>query len=158
LLADEPLDAYDARILARINQLYSELDPVPADLVDRLQFAISLDALEVELAELQLSSSELVAARAEPASAVKTLTFSSDSLTTTVNISSDGPDRIRIDGWIAPGGISVVELHQGSVIRQVPADEDGRFVFTDVEHALTRFLIRPQSDDALPVATPAVEI
>ena len=51
-LANEPLDAYDAEVLARINQLYAELDPVPVDLVDRLQFAISLDALEVELAEL----------------------------------------------------------------------------------------------------------
>ena len=157
-LANEPLDAHDARILARIARLYDELDPVPVDLVDRLRFAISLDALEVELAELQLSSGELLAARAEPASAIKTLTFSSDSLTTTVNISSDGPDRIRIDGWIAPGGVSVVELHQGSLVRQVPADEDGRFVFTVVEHALTRFLIRPLSVDAVPVATPAVEI
>ncbi len=157
-LANEPLDAHDARILARIARLYAELDPVPPELVDRLRFAISLDALEVELAELQFSSGELLAARAEPASAVKTLTFSSDSLTTTVNISSDGPDRIRIDGWIAPGGSGVVELHQGSLVRQVPADEDGRFVFTDVEHALTRFLIRPQSVDGLPVATPAVEI
>jgi len=157
-LADEPLDAYDAEVLSRIAQLYAELDPVPDDLVDRLQFAISLDALEVELAELQLGSGELVAARAEAASAVKTLTFTSDSLTTTVNISTDGPDRVRIDGWIAPGGASLVELHQGSLVRQVQADEDGRFVFTDVEHALTRFLIRPQSTDALPVATPAVEI
>ena len=157
-LANEPLDAYDAEVLSRIAQLYSDLDPVPDDLVDRLQFAISLDALEVELAELQLSSGELVTARSEAASAVQTLTFSSDSLTTTVNISFDGPDRVRIDGWIAPAGASLVELHQGSVVRQVSADEDGRFVFTDVEHALTRFLIRPQSADALPVATPAVEI
>lgn len=157
-LADEPLDAYDAGVLHRINQLYEHLDPVPEDLVERLQFAISLDALEVELAELQLGSGELLAARAESTSAVKTLTFTSDSLTTTVNISSDGPDRVRIDGWIAPGGACVVELHQGSQVRQIPADEDGRFVFTDVEHALTRFLIRPESTDALPVATPAVEI
>jgi hypothetical protein len=157
-LANEPLDAYDAGVLYRINQLYEHLDPVPEDLVERLQFAISLDALEVELAELQLGSGELLAARAESTSAVKTLTFTSDSLTTTVNISSDGPDRVRIDGWIAPGGASMVELHQGSQVRQIPADEDGRFVFTDVEHALTRFLIRPESTDALPVATPAVEI
>ena len=157
-LANEPLDAYDADVLSRIHQLYAQLDPVPLDLVDRLQFAISLDALEVELAELQLESGELLAARAEPTSAVQTLTFTSDSITTTVNISSDGPDRVRIDGWIAPGGASVVELHQGRLVRQIPADEDGRFVFTDVEQALPRFLIRPESADALPVATPAVEI
>src|SRR3954454_6830788 len=83
-LANEPLDAYDGEVLTRIKQLYEQLDPVPVDLADRLQFAISLDALEVELAELQLFSGELLAARAEPTSAVKTLTFTSDSFTTTV--------------------------------------------------------------------------
>src|SRR4051794_20342744 len=147
-LANEPLDAYDADVLTRINQLYEQLDPVPTDLVDRLQFAISLDALEVELAELQLGAGELLAARAEPTTAVQTLTFSSDSLTTPANISPGGPDGGGIGGWIARAGPGVVEWHRGSRVRQPPADEDGRFVFTDVEHALTRFLIRPESTDA----------
>jgi hypothetical protein len=158
-LALEPLDGADADILDRVARLYSELDPVPDDLVERLQFAISLNALEVELAVLQLSSGEQLAARAEPTSAVKTLTFTSDSLTTTVNISPDGPDRLRIDGWIAPATAAVVELYQGAECWEVSADGDGRFVFADVQHGLTRFLIRAGSDVApLPVATPAVEI
>jgi hypothetical protein len=158
-LAGAPLDASDAIVLSMIADLYSYIDPVPADLVDRLQFSITLDALNAELAELQQLPEAALASRAEQASVVKTLTFTSDSLTTMVAISPDGPDRIRIDGWIAPGAEATVELHQGTLTRQVSADADGRFVFEDVAHGLTRFVVRPAEPAAHPpVMTPAVEI
>lgn len=159
-LASGPLDAHDARILDRVARLYDAVDPVPDDLVDRLRFAITLNALHIEVAELQLVSGESMAARGgEQTSAVKTLTFSSDSLTTMVTISSDGPDRVRIDGWAAPGAGASVELHQGSSSREVSADPDGRFVFNDVEHGLTRFVVRAaDAGGHPPVVTPAVEI
>ena len=41
-----------------------------------------------------------------------------------------------IDGWIAPGGNVTVELRTEEGRRQVVADADGRFVFTDVPHGL----------------------
>ncbi len=159
-LAAQPIDAVDERILGRVGRLYDLVDPVPADLVDRLQFAITLDALQVEIATLQLSGvGELAMRGAEQVNAMKTLTFSSESVTTMVTINPDGPDRVRIDGWAAPGANASVELHQGTTIRQVVADADGRFVFSDVEHGLTRFVIRSAEASAHPpVATPAVEI
>jgi hypothetical protein len=159
-LADAPLDGSDAKVLSMIADLYELLDPVPHDLVERLQFSITLDALNAELAELQqLPEAELAARSSEQASVVKTLTFTSDSLTTMVAISPDGPDRVRIDGWIAPASAVAVELHQGAVVRQVSADADGRFVFDDVEHGLTRFVVRAAQPGAHPpVMTPAVEI
>ena len=126
-----------------IADLYDHIDPVPPDLVDRLQFSITLDALNAELAELQQLPEAALSSRAEQSSIVKTLTFTSDSLTTMISISPDGPDRIRIDGWIAPGAEASVELHQGALTRQVSADADGRFVFEDVAHGLTRFVVRP---------------
>ena len=154
-----PLDASDAIVLGMIADLYSYIDPVPSDLVDRLEFSITLDALNAELAELQQLPEAMLAARAEQASAVKTLTFTSDSLTTMVAISPDGPDRVRIDGWIAPGSEAAVELHQGGLTRQVSADADGRFVFEDVAHGLTRFVVNAADPGAHPpVMTPAVEI
>jgi hypothetical protein len=157
--AGAPLDASDAVVLSKIADLYDYIDPVPADLVDRLQFSITLDALNAELAELQQLPEAALAARGEQTSVVTTLTFTSDSLTTMVAISPDGPDRIRIDGWIAPGAEAVVELHQGALTRQVSADADGRFVFEDVAHGLTRFVVSA-TDPGLhpPVMTPAVEI
>ena len=158
-LAGAPLDGSDAIVLSMIADLYSYLDPVPPDLVDRLQFSITLDALNAELAELQQLPEAALASRAEQTSLVKTLTFTSDSLTTMVAISPDGPDRVRIDGWIAPGAEATVELHQGALTRQVSADADGRFVFEDLAHGLTRFVVRPAEPAAHPpVMTPAVEI
>jgi hypothetical protein len=158
-LAEAPLDGSDAIVLSMIADLYSYIDPVPSDLVDRLEFSITLDALNAELAELQQLPEAALASRAEQASAVKTLTFTSDSLTTMVAISPDGPDRVRIDGWIAPGAQATVELHQGGMNRQVSADADGRFVFEDLAHGLTRFVVRPAEPAAHPpVMTPAVEI
>ncbi|MEO6503871.1 MAG: carboxypeptidase regulatory-like domain-containing protein [Jatrophihabitantaceae bacterium] len=158
-LAGAPLDASDAIVLSMLADLYDLIDPVPSDLVDRLQFSITLDALNAELAELQQMSGPTLAFRGEQASAVNTLTFTSDSLTTLVAISPDGPDRIRIDGWAAPGAGAVVELHQGSLTRRVSADADGRFVFEDVAHGLTRFVVNAADPGAHPpVMTPAVEI
>ena len=159
VLAEEPLDGLDIKILGRVATLFDTLDPVPADLVERLQFGISLDSLEFELAVLELNTGELLTARSDEASPVKSLTFTSDSLTTMVNIAPDGPDRVRIDGWLAPSGAATVELRQGSRNRTEQADADGRFSFTDVEHGLTRFTIRREGgQDRTPVATPAVEI
>jgi hypothetical protein len=80
-------------------------------------------------------------------------------MTTMVSIVASGPDRLRIDGWAAPGAGVSVELRQMDVTRDVVADDDGRFVFDDVPHGLTRFTIRA-ADPAShpPVVTPAVEI
>ncbi|MEO6702258.1 MAG: carboxypeptidase regulatory-like domain-containing protein [Jatrophihabitantaceae bacterium] len=160
-LAAQPLDARDEQILTGVARLFERVDPVPDDLVERLQFAITLDALQFEIAQLQLMPQAEMAGRGggEQTSAVKTLTFTSDSLTTMVTISADGPDRVRIDGWAAPGGQASVELNQSGESRQVIADEDGRFVFADVEHGLTRFIVRAADGSAHPpVVTPAVEI
>jgi hypothetical protein len=156
-LAGAPLDATDAIVLSMIADLYELVDPVPSDLVDRLQFSITLDALDAELAELQQQPA--LAFRSEQASVANTLTFASDSLTAMVAISPDGPDRVRIDGWIAPGAEAVVELRQGALVRRVSADADGRFVFEDVAHGLTRFMVSAADPGAHPpVVTPAVEI
>jgi hypothetical protein len=155
--ADEPLDAHDSVVISQIAQLYRQADPVPGGLVERLQFAITLDALNAELAELQ--QMDALASRSTEASEVKTLTFTSDSLTTMVTISAAGPDRVRIDGWAAPGGGARVELRQVANTLVVQADEDGRFVFDEVPHGLTRFVVHvAEATDRPPVITPAIEL
>jgi hypothetical protein len=157
-LEGERLDSHDEVILRQLAALYSAIDPVPDDLADRLQFAITLDALNAELAELQQLPAEAMSRGAET-SEVKTLTFTSDSMTTMVTISAAGTDRVRIDGWVAPGGGVSVELRQVANSLRTEADSDGRFVFDDVAHGLTRFVLRdPASDTRPPVITPAVEI
>ncbi|MCW2539449.1 MAG: hypothetical protein JWN95_1174 [Frankiales bacterium] len=157
--ADQPLDAKDGHVLARMALMYDRMDPVPSDLVERLQFALTLDALKAELAELQLMPAEAMA-RSAGTDAVKTLTFTSDTITTMITIAADGPDRVRIDGWAAPGGGVTVELRQVATKMHTQADADGRFVFDDVPHGMTRFVVRAAGGDDLrqPVITPAVEL
>lgn len=157
-LAGQPLDELDGRLMTEIASLYSVIDPVPTDLVERLKFAMTLDALNAELAELQQLPLEAVGARGIGTSEVKTLTFTSDSLTTMVSIGPAGPDRVRIDGWCAPGAGVQVELRQVDIVQTVSADEDGRFVFEDVPHGLTRFKIQLTDPTHPPVVTPAVEL
>jgi hypothetical protein len=155
-LSEQPLDELDERILHQVARLYDTVDPVPADLVERLQFAISLDSLNAELAELQQLDALSAARGTDEAT---TMTFTSESLTTMVTITEAGPDRVRIDGWCAPGGGAFVELRQVAATLEAVADGDGRFVFDDVSHGLTRFVVRRDgSTSHNPVITPAVEL
>jgi hypothetical protein len=157
-LAEQPLDDVDESVMAAIAALYSSIDPVPADMVDRLTFAMTWDALDAELAELQrMPAGELAGARGSEATEVKTLTFTSESITTMVTISPAGPDRVRIDGWCAPGERVAVELQQVAFTASTQADDDGRFVFDSVPRGLTRLQIRSTTPDRPTVVTPAVE-
>jgi hypothetical protein len=160
-LAGAPMDTTDGVVIQRIAALYEAIDPVPPQLADEVIFMISLDAMNVELAKLVTVSDQLVRARSGTlqASKVKTLRFSSDSLTAMVTISLSGPDRVRIDGWAAPGGGASIEMRQGAASISTQADADGMFVFEDVPHGTTRFVLRPASPDAHPpVVTPEVEV
>ena len=160
-LAAEPIDAADERALRELAELYSVLDPVPAGLVERLQFGVTLDALHAELAQLQRHEPELTGVRAddpEPTEA-QTITFTSDSITTMITITPAGPDTVRLDGWVAPGGGVLIELRTTGSRHSAAADANGRFVFDDVPHGLAQFLIRPpRPDQGHPVITPSIEL
>jgi hypothetical protein len=141
-LAREPLDPSDAALFNAIRALYEESDPVPSGLVERIQFQLTLDALQTEVATLMQSEFSTSGVRSGSATeAVRTVTFSSDSLTTMVTITPQ-PDRsIRIDGWAAPGAGLKVELLLPDGPRQTHADEDGRFVFDSVPPGLAKFVL-----------------
>jgi hypothetical protein len=157
-LADGAIDNQDVALLERLAAMWAAADPVPAGLVDRLEFGVTLDALHAEIAQLQRMDG-LVGARSADTSDVQSVTFTSKSLTTMVTIAPDGPDRVRIDGWIAPGEGVSVELRTADGRRETRADADGRFVFTDVPHGLAQFVLRPPGDPApAPVVTPSIEL
>ena len=130
---------------------------MPDGLVERISFGITLDALEAEVAQL-VRHGELAGARGG-AAAMQTVTFSSGSLTTMVTIGASGPDRVRIDGWAAPGGGVTVELRIADGRRTTIADADGRFVFEDVPRGRAQFLFVPASGAGhASVITPALEL
>ena len=50
--AGGPLDDDDQAILDRLASIYARLDPTPADLDERVSFAIALGGLDAEVARL----------------------------------------------------------------------------------------------------------
>jgi hypothetical protein len=169
-LAAQPIDGQDLAALDRIAALFDRLDPVPEGLVDRIRFSITLDALHAEIAELQRDN-DLVGVRSIGAADTQTVTFTSASLTVMITISPSGADRVRIDGWVAPGGGVQVQLRlaadtaaagadgAAAETRSTTGDPDGRFVFTDVPRGFAQFVVRqPSGVDRPPVVTPSIEL
>jgi hypothetical protein len=152
------IDAQDERVLYQLAGLYDAVDPVPEHLVERIQFAITLDALHAEIAELQLSG-DLSGVRSDGATEVQTVTFTSASLTTMVTITPISTERARIDGWVAPGGGVTVELRGVGENLTTTADADGRFVFDDAPRGLAQFVLRPPAGTTQnAVITPSIEL
>jgi hypothetical protein len=159
-LAAGPLDADDDQVLVAIAEYYAATDPIPPGLTERLQFAITLDALHAEVAELQRFGADAVGARSGQApTKAQTVTFTSASLTTMITIAEADSGRVRIDGWAAPGAGVTVELRvKGRVYRTV-ADADGRFALADVDRGLAQFVLSPADRSAHPpVITPSLEL
>jgi hypothetical protein len=156
-LAAGEIDDIDIAALAQMQHMYDRLDPAPPGLVDRITFGITLEALHAEIAEIQRTDS-LVGVRSEGVSEAQTITFTSSTLTTMVTISPSGPDNVRIDGWIAPGGGVEVEMRHNDTSRRTVADADGRFVFDEVPHGLVGFVLRAPGGNIRPVVTPSIEL
>jgi hypothetical protein len=157
-LAAAPIDDVDLAALDQLAAAYADVDPVPDGLIERLQFAITLDALHAEIAQLTRLD-DLVGARAEAAAEVRTVTFTSQSTSTMVTITPMSADRVRIDGWVTDGAGMEVELRTVTARLQTTADDDGRFVFDDVPRGMAQFVLRhPDDESRPPVVTPALEI
>ncbi|HEV2781622.1 MAG TPA: carboxypeptidase regulatory-like domain-containing protein [Actinophytocola sp.] len=144
--------AEDDAMMAKVARLVNELDPPPAGLIERAQFAIAIDDIDVEAARW---------ADARPLAGVRsgapgTITFFVGDLTVMVNVTRTG-ERHRIDGWLVPAGEHGVEVRvadHGST--ETTADEGGRFVLTEVPRGTTQILVRMKADRPRTVVTPTV--
>jgi hypothetical protein len=157
-LAGEPIDSTDLALLNSVRAFYDEHDPVPAGLVERIEFGLTLDALEAEVATLTQLDLAAAGARSTP-EAVRAVTFTSDSITTMVTITPLEPGSVRVDGWATPGAGVRVELLRDDGRSETVADEDGRFVFARVPAGLARFALHlPAASGGATVLTPALEL
>ena len=158
-------DDVDRAILRQLRDTYVLTDPPPAELDERVRFAIALENLDVEVARLQ--EDLLIGSGARGEDRTRTITFDCDSLTIMITIVDLGDDRVRLDGWLAPAARRRVELRVaepsvdgGDSSQAVTTEDTGRFVFDDVGHGLVQLLVRPvaQTDDEpLPtVVTPSL--
>lgn len=158
-LAAEPLDADDLALLNSLRAYYDEQDPVPDGLVERIQFELTLDALHAEVATLTQLDLSAAGARSAATEAVRTITFTSESMTTMVTITPDGEGSVRVDGWAAPGAGIRVEVLLTDGPRETYADSDGRFVFEEVPTGLAKFALHPGGDGAsATVVSPTIEL
>jgi hypothetical protein len=160
--ADLPLDSEDQEILHRLAAIYTRSDPPPADLDQRVLFAIALDDVDVEVA--RLSEDLLVGSGARGTERTRTITFDAESRTVMVTVVERQDGQVRLDGWLAPPAALEVELRiLGSApdapasSRIVAADAAGRFVFDQIPHGLAQLLVHPADDSQAPrVVTPSL--
>ncbi len=158
-LAAEPLDADDFALLNSLRAYYDEHDPVPDGLVGRIQFELTLDALHAEVATLTQLDLADAGARSTETEAVRTITFTSESITTMVTLTPEGEGSVRVDGWAAPGAGIRVEILLADGPRETYADADGRFVFETVPTGLAKFALHPGAgDESTTVVSPTIEL
>ncbi|WP_240643833.1 hypothetical protein [Antribacter gilvus] len=167
---DEAPDDVDVAVLAAVARIANLVDPVPAGLVERAQFAATLASLECELMELSYIEAPLTGVRgsdslsgmagdAAPVEA-RTITFTHDTLTVMISLSGADGGRVRVDGWAAPSGALTVELlRPGAEALSVESDEDGRFAFESVDRGPASLVVRrSEAEGAGAVSTPVIEL
>jgi hypothetical protein len=157
--AGGPLDDGDQAILDRLAGIYARLDPPPADLDERVSFAIALGGLDAEVA--RLTEQLAVGSGARGTERTRTITFDADSRAVMITVADRADGLIRLDGWLAPAAALQVELRlpEPAPPRMVFADAAGRFVFDGVPHGIAQLLVHPAADDGAPrVVTPAFSL
>ncbi len=156
-IADQPLDDVDRTILDTVAEVFRAADPVPAGLTEDIKFALTVQAMHAEVAELQRVGAETALARSEYTH-TQTLTFSAETISVMVTMSPIDADEVRVDGWVT-GHDSRVKVEIRTATRTITAevDDDGRFTIDPAPRGLVRFVFLPE-DAERPVITPTVEI
>ncbi|QNN54425.1 carboxypeptidase regulatory-like domain-containing protein [Nocardioides mesophilus] len=144
--AGRPLDGADTALLQEVAAMYDAVDPVPDDLVARVRFALALDEVFEEVAEMTRLPAESGSVRSDTASTgstvrTDTLTFSADRLTAMVTVSRAGAARVRIDGWVSPLGARRIHLRMQGAHREVRTDAGGRFVVDDLREGFVQLVL-----------------
>jgi hypothetical protein len=162
--AEQWPDDVDRAILGQLRDTYVLADPAPAELDERVRFAIALENIDVEVARLQ--EDLLIGSGARGEDRTRTITFDCDSLTIMITIVDQSDEHVRLDGWLAPAGRLSVELRVAgpsvdeASSRVVTTEDTGRFVFDEVGRGMVQLLVRhvEQSDDrpAPTVVTPSL--
>jgi hypothetical protein len=154
--ADGPLDDDDLMVIQLVRDMLESVDPVPVELTDRAQYAMTVALLHAEVASIvepELTAGEVRATDYDRASSI---TFVSGGLTVMVSVEQTGTDTTMIRGWLTTPGAEV-ELRERSRTRAIIADNEGRFLVEGVSRGLVHLVIRPDGG-AKPVITPTFEV
>lgn len=156
----QQLDDLDFEILDGIRALFERVDPMPADLPERVRFSLAMRGLEREVARLVTEEDpRLVGARGTEQS--RTVTFDSASLSIVIRIEENKNGSVRIDGWLAPPQPREIEMQTTAETLSARSDEQGRFAFAEVPQGTARLVVvgsaaRDRADGGPSVVTPAL--
>jgi hypothetical protein len=157
---DKRMDDFDFAILDGIRAIFERVDPMPADLPERVRFSLALRGLETEVAGLVTEEDpRLAGARGTEQS--RTVTFDSASLSIIIRIEENKSGSVRIDGWLAPPQRREIEMQTSAETHRVSSDDQGRFAFGEVPRGAARLVVvgaaeRDQSGRGPTVVTPAL--
>ena len=149
--------AADAALFARLRSVWEAVDPIPADLVDRMVATVAVEDLSREYALLTLVEvPELSAVRGEADTA--TLQFSDGRTSVLLHVTvSEGGSR-RVDGWVDAAALAI-RLVQGEREWAAEAGDHGRFAFEDVRSGVSRLrlVVRSENGELHEFQTPQFE-
>lgn len=150
---DDLLDDVDEQLLTELADLYGSLDPVPATLAEDSRIAITVDALDAELATL--TETPLQAVRSGEAGPEDGWTFELDNVTLLLRPTPGDGDAVTVDGWVTVANVPV-EAHVGDTTLHTTADEHGRFVFDGMPRGRAWFVVLRV--EGRPLATPPITL
>jgi hypothetical protein len=137
------MDDVDWALLDDIRDLFSQRDPMPAGLPERIKFSLAMRGLEAEVARLAAADEpQLAGAGARGAEHSRTVTFDSDSLTIMIRIDKSDDGSVRIDGWLAPPQPREIEMQTTGDTRRTLSDEQGRFAFASMPGGTARLVVK----------------
>jgi len=134
--AHEPDLHDDDQLLAQLGLALDELDPVPADAAAVARSAIELGRADEELAELvfdSLESDGALAMRHTGVMEARALGFVAGGYRLDVELLDEGGVVL---GQLDPAGPAQVDLETVDGVQQGPADDLGRFRFSDARGPL----------------------
>lgn len=143
-------------LLVAIKKMYSELDPPPAGLTERVLVALAVDDLDLEYELLTMvhRSQQLAGVRSGDDQKL-VMEFTAPGVTVMLRISPVDAGHRRIDGWVtrtadakADAPELTASLWQEHGTHTAPVGTHGRFEFASVPRGLTRLDLNADSDTA----------
>ncbi|MBB5850571.1 hypothetical protein ACFQ05_32830 [Amycolatopsis umgeniensis] len=151
---EESLGELDRTLLLQVRELWNEADPVPETLVERIQFAVGLEDIDLEVFRL-IDCGGVPAARGDERSTL--LTFECSRLTIMVSVGARNDGTVRLDGWIQPPTALRIEVRTSSGSIEVSSDQEGRFAVDRVTRGMVQLIARPRGEGRT-ISTPAMEL
>lgn len=142
-------------LLVAIKKMYSELDPPPEGLTERVLVGLAVDDLDLEYELLTMvhRSQQLAGVRSGDDQKL-VMEFTAPGVTVMLRISPVDAGHRRIDGWVtrtadtAESAELTASLWQESGTHTAPVGTHGRFEFASVPRGLSRLDLNADGDSA----------